>query len=95
MRLAQEASNEYSISQNYPNPFNPSTEIRFTLLQPEHVKLVVYDMLGRTVVGLADQQMDAGFHTVTWNASNVPSGVYIYRLSAGNVVQIRKMVVTK
>jgi len=83
------------LSQNYPNPFNPSTQIRLALTNQVHVKLVVYDMLGREVARLADEDMDAGYHSVTWNASNVSSGVYIYRLSAGNFVQVRRMVVMK
>jgi hypothetical protein len=93
--LAQDISNEYSLSQNYPNPFNPSTEIRFTLLQATHVKLVVYDMLGRKIAGLADEQMNAGYHSLTWNASDVSSGIYIYRLSTGNFVEVKRMVVMK
>ncbi len=83
------------IGQNYPNPFNPSTEIRFTLLKPQHVKLAVYDMLGREVTVLADGQMSAGYHAVTWNASGKASGVYIYRLSAGNTVQVKRMILMK
>jgi subtilisin family serine protease len=86
---------ENSLSQNYPNPFNPSTEIRFGLTKPVHTRLVVYDMLGREVAKLADENMDAGYHSVTWNASNVSSGIYIYKLSAGDFVQIRRMVVMK
>jgi hypothetical protein len=84
-----------SLDQNYPNPFNPSTEIHFGLSQPSRVTLVVYDMLGREVARLADAEMDAGYHSITWNASNVSSGVYIYRLSAGDFVQVRRMVVMK
>jgi hypothetical protein len=83
------------LGQNYPNPFNPSTEIRFGLSQPLHVRLIVYDLLGREVAKLADEDMDAGYHSVTWNANNVSSGVYIYRLSAGDFVQVRRMVVMK
>lgn len=89
------APEEYSVSQNYPNPFNPTTEIRFALPEPSHVRLSVYDMLGREVSRPADEQMDAGYHSVTWNASNVSSGVYIYRLSAGDFVQVKRMVVMK
>lgn len=84
-----------SLSQNYPNPFNPSTEIRFGLTKPAHVRLVVYDILGREVASLADEQMDAGYHSVSWNASGVSSGVYIYRLTAGSFVQTRRMLVVK
>ncbi len=86
---------ENSLSQNYPNPFNPSTEIRFALAKPTYVTLFVYDMLGRQVGRLADEQMDAGYHSVTWNASGVSSGVYIYRLTAGNFVQTKRMAVMK
>ena len=86
---------DVNIQQNYPNPFNPTTQIRFTLLKPNHVTLVVYDMLGREVAKLADEQMAAGYHAVTWNASEKASGVYIYRLSAGNTVQVRRMLMLK
>lgn len=83
------------VGQNYPNPFNPTTEIRFTLLKPNHVTLVVYDMLGREVARLADEQMSAGYHAVTWNASGKASGVYIYRLTAGNTVRVERMILMK
>lgn len=83
------------INQNYPNPFNPTTQIRFTLLKPNHVTLVVYDMLGREVARLADEHMAAGYHTVTWNASGKASGVYIYRLTAGTTVQVERMILMK
>ncbi|MCL4511420.1 MAG: T9SS type A sorting domain-containing protein [Bacteroidetes bacterium] len=84
-----------TIEQNYPNPFNPSTQIRFSLSKPSHVKLAVYDMLGREVARLADEEMDAGYHSVTWNARNVSSGVYIYKLSAGSFVQVKRMILMK
>lgn len=93
--VVQEIPTENSLNQNYPNPFNPSTRIRFALTKPAHIRLVVYDMLGREVARLADEDMDAGYHSVTWNASSVSSGVYIYRLSAGNFVQTKRMVVIK
>ncbi len=66
-----------SLYQNYPNPFNPSTQIWFGLSKPAHVRLVVYDMLGREISRLADEDMDAGYHSVSWDAGNVSSGVYI------------------
>jgi hypothetical protein len=88
-------SEDNSLSQNYPNPFNPSTKIRFSLREPSHVKLVVYDMLGREVARLADEEMDAGYRSVTWNASNVSSGIYIYQLSIGNLIQVRRMILMK
>ena len=93
--LSASIKGDVIISQNYPNPFNPTTQIRFALLKPNHVTLVVYDMLGREVARLADEQMSAGYHAVTWNASGKASGVYIYRLSAGNTVQVRRMILMK
>lgn len=93
--LAQEIPTEYSLFQNYPNPFNPSTEIRFALPEQAHVKLAIFDMLGREVAQLVNGQMDAGYHSVTWNANTLPSGVYIYRLAAGSFVQTKKLVLAK
>lgn len=86
---------ENSLSQNYPNPFNPSTQIRFALSKPAYVKLTVYDLLGRNVAQLADEQMEAGYHAITWNADKLPSGVYIHRFSADNLVEVKRMVVLK
>lgn len=83
------------IEQNYPNPFNPTTQIRFALPISGYVKLIVYDMLGREVARLADGLMGAGYHSVTWDASRVSSGIYIYKLSAGNFVQVKKMIVAQ
>lgn len=86
---------DFSLSQNYPNPFNPSTEISFVFPRDSYVKLVVYDMLGREVARLADGEMAAGYHGVTWNASGVASGVYIYRICAGNFVKVNRMFLLK
>ncbi|MDE3059336.1 MAG: T9SS type A sorting domain-containing protein, partial [Bacteroidota bacterium] len=88
-------NNEFSFSQNYPNPFNPTTEIHFTLPMESHVQLVVYDMLGREVAQLVNEQMEAGYHSIQWNAGNMSSGIYIYKLSADNLVEVKRMVVTK
>jgi len=86
---------EFRLSQNYPNPFNPSTQIRFELPQQGDVNLAVYDMTGRLVVTLAEGTMQAGSHTVTFNAENLSSGVYIYRLQAGSTVLSRKLTLIK
>jgi len=85
----------YKLFQNYPNPFNPSTDIMYQTSQTGHVRIAVYDLLGRVVARLVDRILPAGEHHVQWNASTVPSGVYFYRLEAGGFVQVRKMVVTK
>jgi len=86
---------EYQLEQNYPNPFNPSTTIRFSLPQREHVTLKVFDVLGREVATLVDGELNPGQHSVVFNAKNLPSGVYFYRLQAGNFVEQKKMEMVK
>jgi hypothetical protein len=85
----------WSLDQNYPNPFNPSTTIQFALPQLEYVTLTVYDVLGREVAVLVDGKHAAGTYNASWDASGQASGVYFYRLSAGNYVQIRKMLLLR
>jgi hypothetical protein len=86
----------YVLLQNYPNPFNPSTNIGFQLPEASEVTLKVYDMLGREVAALlTNAQMSTGAHTVTFDASNLPSGIYLYQLEAGELSQTRKMSLIK
>ncbi|NUO17820.1 VCBS repeat-containing protein, partial [bacterium] len=85
----------YELSSNYPNPFNPMTQIRFGLPEAQSVKLTVYDVTGREVARLADGAFGAGFHTVTFDASNLASGLYLYRIEAGEFVSSRKMILMK
>lgn len=80
------------LHQNYPNPFNASTNIVFSLPSPMHVKLNVYDILGRRVTTLVDQFMDNGIHIRTFHAAHLSSGVYFYRLEAGETMQVKRMV---
>jgi len=75
----------YRLEQNYPNPFNPSTVISYQLAGQSHVTLRVYDLLGREVAVLVNEVKSAGNYTATFNASNFPSGVYFYRLTANAV----------
>jgi probable HAF family extracellular repeat protein/T5SS/PEP-CTERM-associated repeat protein len=82
----------YKLSQNYPNPFNPSTLIRFDLPEDGHVRLAVYDILGREVMMLVNDWYPAGSHTVEFDASRLPSGVYLYRLEAGGFTGTKRMV---
>jgi hypothetical protein len=75
----------FALQQNFPNPFNPTTTIRYDLPRAVRVSLKVYDILGREVVTLVDSRQDAGFKTVEWDGSAVPSGVYVYGFVAREV----------
>ena len=86
---------EFSLSQNYPNPFNPSTTIRYALPERSHVTLTVFNTLGQQVVTLVGGEVEAGYHEVTFDASEFASGVYLYRLTTGDYVQTRKVVVLR
>jgi hypothetical protein len=86
----------FIVEQNYPNPFNPSTEIKYAVSKTEVVKLRVYNSLGQLVATLVDKQHNPGVYAVTWDAKDVPSGTYFYRLEAGNeVYSAKKAVVLK
>ncbi|MGE5458514.1 MAG: T9SS type A sorting domain-containing protein [Methanococcaceae archaeon] len=85
----------YNLLQNYPNPFNPSTTINYTLEKPGMVTLRVYDVLGRLVSTLVNQSQSAGSHSVNFNASNLSSGIYFYKIDAGSFQSIRKMMLIK
>ena len=86
---------QFSLSQNYPNPFNPSTVISFALPTTQNVELSVYNLLGEKVAELVNGNMSAGNHSVTFDASNLTSGIYIYRISAGNFVSVKKLMLLK
>ena len=85
----------YLLAQNYPNPFNPSTTIKFGLPKSSHVSLAVYDLLGRQVSVLVNEMRDAGVHEVTLDGANLASGVYFYRIQAGDFVQSKRLIVVK
>jgi hypothetical protein len=85
----------FLLKQNVPNPFSDLTIIQFAIHHREHITLKIYDVLGREVATLVDGEMEAGEHSVVFDASNLPSGVYFYRLQAGNFVEQKKMVVVK
>jgi len=91
----KEMPTSFALLQNYPNPFNPSTTISFEIPHQSHVKLVIYDVLGREVRTLVDEEKAPGRYTVNFDASNLPSGVYLYRLSSGNFNEVRRMVVMR
>ncbi|MDH3252538.1 MAG: T9SS type A sorting domain-containing protein, partial [Ignavibacteria bacterium] len=85
----------FALDQNYPNPFNPSTTIRFSVAAERRVTLTVYDVLGREVATLIDEEMKPGEYAVQWDAVNAASGVYWYRMLAGDVSFVRPMMVLK
>ncbi|UCC79645.1 MAG: right-handed parallel beta-helix repeat-containing protein [Candidatus Zixiibacteriota bacterium] len=87
--------NKVSIIQNYPNPFNAQTTIRFVLPGSQNVELTIYDVLGRRIELLFDEYREAGVHEIIFDASGLPSGVYFYRLRAGDVNETRRMVILK
>jgi hypothetical protein len=80
---------------NYPNPFNARTTIEFDLNEPAHARLEIYDINGRLLSTLVDEQMPAGHHQVNWNASDLTSGVYFYRLDTGSAAMSRRMLLLK
>nr|NIV12162.1 T9SS type A sorting domain-containing protein [Fodinibius sp.] len=91
---------QYELKQNYPNPFNPTTDIRFAIPKPGHVKLEVYNIQGRLVRTLIDRELSAGEHIVQWDSTDdngniVASGTYLYRLTADDYIESKKMTLVK
>jgi len=87
--------NEFSLSQNYPNPFNPSTTISYSIPKQTHVSLKVYDILGKEVAELVNEEMSSGSYKVDFDATNLSSGIYFYTLRANEFFKTRKMLVLK
>lgn len=86
---------EFSLEQNFPNPFNPNTNISYSLPSAQKVTLKVYDILGNEITTLVNEEKSAGSYSVNFDASNLPSGVYFYRLNAGSYSETRKMILLK
>jgi len=86
----EEMPTEYSISQNYPNPFNPTTKLKFALPQMSLTKLIIYDLLGREVQTPINKELEAGYHEINFNASNLNSGVYFYKIQSGDLLILKK-----
>ncbi|MGH7598402.1 MAG: T9SS type A sorting domain-containing protein, partial [bacterium] len=82
--------------QNYPNPFNPSTTIGFDLPEAAHITIKVFNLVGQQVITLLDGRQEAGTHAVTFQASNLPSGTYFYRMDVDGIVrQVRQLTLLK
>ncbi len=88
-------ADKYSLLQNYPNPFNPETKIRFNLPEDSQVKLEVYNLQGQKVITLVDKMLPAGIHTANFNGSNFSSGIYFYKIIAGEYSEIKRMLLIK
>ncbi|MBI2419218.1 MAG: T9SS type A sorting domain-containing protein, partial [Ignavibacteriales bacterium] len=90
-----ELPTKYALMQNYPNPFNPETKITYSLPEKAFVTLTVYNQLGEKVATLAHQDMDAGTHSISWNAGNINSGIYFYEIKAGTFKSVKKLMLLK
>jgi hypothetical protein len=86
---------EYSLAQNYPNPFNPSTTIQYSLKQKSNVELVIYNIIGQRVATLFNGSQPAGSYKLIWNAQSLASGIYFYKIKAGEFSQVKKMILLK
>jgi len=90
-----ESPKEFALAQNYPNPFNPSTAISYQLSAASDVTLKVYDMLGNEAATLVNENKPAGNYEVKFDGSKLASGIYFYKLKAGNFVQTKKLILMK
>ncbi|MCX7835314.1 MAG: T9SS type A sorting domain-containing protein [bacterium] len=86
---------KFTLAQNHPNPFNPTTDISFTIPMKSHVKLAVFDVMGREVMQLVNENLETGVYTVTLDATQLPAGVYFYKMTAGNFNAMKKMILLK
>jgi hypothetical protein len=92
---SEEIPIEYALEQNYPNPFNPTTTVKYGISERSFVQLMVYDILGKEVASLVNEEQDAGYYELNFNGINLSSGVYFYQIKAGDFVETKKMVLMK
>jgi flagellar hook assembly protein FlgD len=91
----QGTSNDYKLFQNYPNPFNPATNIRYSIKENGIVTIKIYDILGKEIATLVNEKQSPGMYEVTWDASQYSSGIYFYKLTAGEFSEVKKMILIK
>ena len=94
-QLVAQIPSKFNLYQNYPNPFNPETVIKFDIPKNQHVKIVIYDLTGREVNKLLDEEVKAGSYNVRWNGSNYASGVYFYMIETESYTLTKKMLLIK
>jgi hypothetical protein len=93
--ISSEIPNSFNLYNNYPNPFNPATKIKFDIAKQTNAKITVYDLTGRQVAVIVNQQMNPGKYEISFDASNYSSGVYFYKLETGYFTSVRKMLLVK
>ena len=93
--IANEVPGKFNLHQNYPNPFNPKTTINYEVAKNVYVKIVVFDILGREVKSLVNEMQKAGSYSVVFDASNLASGTYFYKMEAGDYLNTKKMIIVK
>ena len=86
---------KYELNQNYPNPFNPSTQLSYILKTDASVKLTVFNLVGQSVRVLVDGYQVAGFYEVTFDANDLPAGIYLYKLQVGDYSSVKRMTLVK
>ena len=91
----EQIATTFKLDQNFPNPFNPSTQIRYSLNKDGYVSLTIYSIVGEKISELVNEFQSRGFYNVKFDASNLPSGIYIYKLQAGEFSSTKKMILTK
>jgi flagellar hook assembly protein FlgD len=97
-KISNEIPAKFELSQNYPNPFNPKTTIRFDVPSVETIhelSLRIYDILGREIATIVNQELKPGSYNVDWDGTNYPGGVYLYKLQAGDYSSVKKMILLK
>jgi hypothetical protein len=92
---SEKGRGNFSLLQNYPNPFNPTTKFKFVLPQRSMTQMIIYDSLGREMQTMINKELEAGYHEIDFEAGNLISGVYFYRITSGDLTQTKKMILLR